>query len=344
MRSAWLLAAAAGLLTMPLRAAPDSGPEPSVLVRTTPVTKGRLPRVVVAYGTAQTNPAAHDSLMAPIAATVATVFVRVGQAVAKDEPLLELRPTPSTSAAYAAAVSERRLARSELERTRKLLGESLATGQQLAAAEKADSDALAGLAALQAQGAEGPSMVRAPSAAVVTGVTAVAHAMVAEGAPLLELARANGLVLVCGVIPGQAATIKAGDKVTITALGGAGTYAAQVGLRGAVVDPANGLVPIEISLPAGSLLPGQAAQASITTAMVDGFVVPHAAILVHDSGDTYVVQAVNGTAKTVPISILLASGAMDAIDGPLDAAAPLILAGNYQLQDGMKVRLDDTVP
>jgi hypothetical protein len=31
--------------------------------------------------------------------------------------------------------------------------------------------------------------------------------------------------------------------------------------------------------------------------------------------------------------------AEDTVDGPLDVRAPLVLAGNYQLKDGMAVRL-----
>jgi len=339
-RFAWLMASA-GLLTAPLLAATGGGSEPSVLVQTTMVQKGRLPQVVVAYGTAQANPAAQGSLTAPLAASVAKVYVRVGQTVAKGDPLVELAPTPPTTATYTAAVSARRLARDELARTRQMLSESLATAQQLAAAEKADSDALATLSALQAQGAARPSLVRAPVNATVTAVAAKTHAIVAEGAPLVELSRTDGLVLVVGVVPMQAATIKTGNKAVVTPVGGTATSTAQVVLRGALVDSTNGLVPIEISLPSGALFPGEAAQASITTGMVDGFVVPHAAVLVHDNGDTYVVQAIVGTAKIVPIRVLVSAGSMDAIDGALDTAAPLILAGNYQLQDGMKVRLSN---
>lgn len=340
-RLAWILAAGAVLLTVSLPAAADDGNEPSVLVQTTALKKGSLPQLVVAYGTAQTNPAAHDSLMAPIAATVADVSVRVGQTVAKGDPLVELAPTPSTRVAYAAAVSAQRVAGSDLIRTRQLLGESLATGQQLAAAEKADSDARAALAALRAQGAAGPSIVRAPSPAIVMVVTAIPGAIVAEGSPLVELARQNGLVLVAGVVPLQATAIKAADEAIVTPLSGAGTFPAKVTLRGAAVDSANGLVPIHLSVPSGALLPGETAQASITTGRVNGFVVPHASILVHDNGDTYVVQAVHGSAKTVSVRVLASVDGMDVIDGPLDAAAPLILAGNYQLQDGMKVRLSN---
>jgi hypothetical protein len=84
------------------------------------------------------------------------------------------------------------------------------------------------------------------------------------------------------------------------------------------------------------------AQAAITTGESRGYVVPHAAILADDSGDPYVVQAVNGVAHKVPVQVLVAHGARDVISGKLDARSPLVLSGNYQLDDGMKVRLADS--
>jgi RND family efflux transporter MFP subunit len=338
----------AGLASVPLLAADEGGDAPSVaasvLVQTAALKQGSLPRTVVAYGIVQANPAAHNSLMAPVAATVADVYVRVGQTVAKGDPLVQLAPTPTTVAAYAAAVSSARVAADALMRTRQLRAESLATEPQVTAAEKADSDARTALAAMQAQGAAGPSTLRAPAAAVVTALTANTSAIVAEGAPLLELAQANGLIFVAGVVAAQAATIKVGNAAQVTSIGGAGTVAAKVSMRGAAVDPGTGLVPVEFSLPAGGLLPGESAQASITTGDVHGYVVPHEAVLVHDTGDTYVVQDVKGAAKTVPVKVVLSTGESDVIDGPLDATAPLILAGAYQLQDGMKVRYSDAAP
>jgi hypothetical protein len=47
-------------------------------------------------------------------------------------------------------------------------------------------------------------------------------------------------------------------------------------------------------------------------------------------------------AKRVPVRILGATGDQDVVDGTLDASAPVVLAGNYQLKDGMKMHADDT--
>ena len=337
-RSALILLAVCGACSTYVPARADGAAAASVLVQTTAIKKGSLPHVIIAYGAAQAAPSAHDSLMAPVAALIAEVYVRTGQSVPKGAPLVALTPTPTTAATYAAALSAEQVARDALTRTRELRAESLATEQQLAAAEKADSDARAALAALRAQGAAGTRILRAPAAAVVTAVAASRAAIVAEGAALVELARAGGLVFVAGVVPAEAAAIKAGDAALVTPLGAKRTFTGKVSLRGAAVDPASGLVPIELSLPAGALLAGESAQAAITTGRVAGFVVPHAAVLVNDSGDTYVVQALGGAAKLVPVRVLLSGGESDVVDGALNEAAPLVLAGAYQLQDGMKVR------
>ena len=81
------------------------------------------------------------------------------------------------------------------------------------------------------------------------------------------------------------------------------------------------------------------AQAGIVTGQEAGYVVPHEAILSDDSGAPYVVQAVNGAAHTVAVKVLLADGARDVIEGALDPAAPLVLSGNHQLKNGMRVRV-----
>ena len=323
----------------PSRSAPPSeGEEPSVLVQTAPVKSGVLPQVVVAYGVAKTTPGMQHSLVAHASTVITAVRVRVGEAVRAGDPLLELSPTPSTRAAYLSAVSAEHTAAQALSRMHRLLADSLATEQQLAEATKADADARATLRALEAQGARGPSVLRAPFDAVVTAVTAAPDAIVAEGAPLMELARSNGLILLAGVAPSLAGTVNSGNPVRIEPVGAEKAFEGHVSLRGAMVDAASGLVPVNVSIPEHSLLPGQMARASITTGEAHGFLVPHAATLVNDRGEAYVVQARSGAARIVPVQILATRNDEDAISGPIDPASPVIVAGNHQLEDGMKVR------
>jgi RND family efflux transporter MFP subunit len=314
----------------------------SVLVTTTTVRTGSLPHTVSAYGIVQADPSARQAIMAPISASVAKISVRLGEEVPKGAPLIELVPNPQPRADYAKARSALRAADELVKHTKELLSLYLATRQQFVDAEKAQSDARAGLQALKAQGADGPKTLIAPFHATVTKIDASVGMLAAEGAPLLELAPPNSLVLRAGVVPSDASAIKPGDKATIVPVGVDRHLDATVLLRGAVVDPADGLVPVEISLPSNTLFPGQSAEATITTALVDGFVVPHEAILIDNSGHPYVVQVVGQIAKLVPVQVLDADGAKNVVAGALDLKAPLVLSGAYQLQNGMKVRLSNS--
>jgi membrane fusion protein, multidrug efflux system len=315
---------------------------PSVLVQLAKLEPGTLPQTVVAYGSIEPSAAARQTIMAPVSAEVDAVYVRPGSAVAKGAALLRLVPSPATAAAYAQAQSGLRAASELVVGTSKLVEAHLATRQQLADAAKSQADARAALVALRAQGADGPHILRAPYRAIVTALSTSRGALVALGSALLDLARPEGLVLMAGVVPAQAAEVKPGDAAAITPLGGrSGGYGGTVVSAASVVDPANGLVSIEIALPANRWLPGEMAEATITTGELRGYVVPRTAILVDDTGATYVVQAVNGAARKTAVRVLGAQDGKAVIAGPLDAGAPLVLAGNYQLENGMKVRVAD---
>lgn len=277
-------------------------------------------------------------MQAPLAAVVEEVYVKPGQEVAEGASLIRLGPTPATAASYAQTISALRVAREAEQRTRSLLAQHLATAQQLADAKKATSDAQSSLAALRAEGAASPQILRAPAAAIVTAVSTSLGALVTQGAALLELARPNGLILRAGLVPERANAVHPGESATMTALGSTGSFSGRVLLRGSMIDQQTGLVPVDIALPSGSLLPGQMAEAAITTDQVEGYVVPHAAVLVDDAGAPYVVQVAKGVARKVPVRVLLGGDGKDVVGGALNPADPLVLAGNHQLTDGMRVR------
>jgi RND family efflux transporter MFP subunit len=308
-------------------------------VQVAPVKRGTLPRTLMVFGSVQSSTATHQAVEAPVAARIAEIQIRLGEKVAKDAPLMTLEPTPTTMVAYAQAKSALKLATDQFARTRTLVDQHLATAQQLGDAEKAENDARAALQALEAQGAAGPTIVRAPYAATVTALTTSVGSIVDVGGPLLELARPSALVLAAGAVPLSARQVANGNKASVTPLGGGDPVNGKVSLRGAAVDPASGLVPVEITLSNDSLYPGETASAQIITGQLSGFVVPHTAVLLNDEGETYVVQDVNGVAKKVPVKVLGRDDDQDVVDGKLAEDAPLVLSGNYQVDDGMKVQI-----
>ncbi|MHB1542036.1 MAG: efflux RND transporter periplasmic adaptor subunit [Steroidobacteraceae bacterium] len=318
----------------------DGAPvRPSVLVTLAQLKEGALPHQVIAYGTVGPSSASRKTIMAPVSAVVDTVYVRLGEAVSRGAPLVRLAPSPQTAAAYAQARSAMIVARHLLASTRKLVAEHLATAQQLADAEKSLADARSQLRAFQSLGASGSNVVRAPFAAIVTLLAASPGAIVTQGSPLLDLAALRGLVLTVGVVPVQAGEINAGDTARVTLIGAGRSVVGRVVLRGDMAVSGSGLVPVEIALPPGTFMPGEMGEAAITTREVRGYVVPHAAILVNSSGATYVVQAVGQVAHEVRVRILDSQGDRNVITGPLIARAPLVLTGNHQLSNGMRIRL-----
>ena len=336
--------AISALLALPLACAddePDANSNSSVLVTLTRLKEGSLPHVIVAYGTVEPSAAGHKTVMAPVSAVVAEIDVRLGEEVPAGAPLIRLAPSPATAASYVQAKSALSVAQRLVASTRKLVAGHLATAQQLADAEKSESDARSQLQALETVGAAGQHVIRAPFRAIVTTLSTTPGAIVAEGAALLELAAPHGLVLNVGVVATQAAAIHPNDKAVVQLVGAGQPVPAKVLMRGAVAESDTGLVPVEVGLPPEGFLPGEMAQATITTGEMRGYVVPHEAILANDSGDPYVVQVVSGVAHKVPVHVLVAHGNQDVIDGALDARAPLVLTGNYQLDDGSKVRVAD---
>lgn len=340
---AWIACVAVTALAgLPIARA-DGGADPSqsVLVTLTRLQQGTLPHVVVGYGTIGAANSGRQTVMAPESAMIGEIFVRLGEQVPAGAPLVRLSPSPASAAAYMQAKSALTVAQQLVASTNKLVALHLATAQELASARKSQSDARSQLRALQMVGAAGPKVIRAPFPAIVTALTTTPGALVAEGAPLLDLAAPGRLVLTVGVVPAQAADVAPNDPAVVTLVGSNVSASGTVMVRGSFAQAASGLVPVDVALPPGKFFPGEMAEAAITTGELHGYLVPHAAILVGDNGAPYVVQAIGGVAKKVPVKVLGAHNDRDVISGALDSRAPLVLTGNYQLDNGMKIRLAD---
>ncbi len=341
MKTGFLLPLAAGfLLSAGVAATADDAP--SALVKLTPLVRGSLPEILTVYGSVGTASSARQTLMAPIQAEVSDVYVRNGSLVPAGAPLMKLMPSPASQSAYIQADSALNLATQLTQRTRSLVAGHLATDEQLFQAENNEANARATLNMLKAQGAEGSNVLSAPFPAIVTTVSVTPGAIVAQGDGLVELARPNQLQLQVGVIPDKALLIKQGDKVELTPIGGGSSIAGKVVFRGSLVDAADGLVPVGVSVPEGQALLGEMFEADITIAKITGYLVPHSAVLVDDTGQTYIVQDHAMTAKVVNVKVLGSSANHDIVSGPLLAGAPVILAGNYQLNDGDAIRLSNS--
>ena len=315
---------------------------PSVLAKLAPLTKGGLPNLITVYGQVGPDSAGRQALIAPVEAAVTNVFVRTGQPVTKGEKLVELTPSPNSATSYEQAKSALSLATNVVQRTRSLVASHLATQQDLAQAEKNESDARATFDALSSQGAAGAHDIVAPFDAVVTQIQASPGDVVSQGSAVIELVQPNGLMVIAGVVPSEAKSVAAGDPVTLTPIDGGAPVQGNVTFLGSFVDSSNGLVPVDVSVPQGGALLGEMFRADIDVGNINGYLVPHHAVLVDDSGVPYVVQSDKMVAKIVSVKVLDSNGDQDVISGPLDPSMPLVVDGAYQMSDGTPIQVDSS--
>ena len=137
---ALVIAISAALIATDISDAIGAGPNdqgPSVLVQLAKLQRGSLPQIVMAYGSVQPDPSARQTVMAPLSAVVGEIFVRPGERgrrrgtadPPRTEPHRRLPPMPRPGRRCVPRCS------SWIARGR-MLGEHLATAQQLADAEQ----------------------------------------------------------------------------------------------------------------------------------------------------------------------------------------------------------------
>lgn len=346
-----LLRAAALLAAVATTLSPALADEPvSVAVVVAPVARKPIAQQIEAYGVVSAAAANITTLSLPYTARVMRVLAQPGQSVARGAPLFVVEADAGAVIALSQAQSEATFARGELDRTEALYRDGLATQSQLATARKALDDARAAVAAQTRSGVtQGSKTLVAPSAGVVSQISAAQGDQVQAGAALAQFVPANAGAgraanVSLGVEPADALTIHAGDRVVLHALsaslGNAGA-AGQIVLVGAAIDAQSQLVNVGASVPftGAPFMPGMHVRADIETRPGNWWNVPRAAVL-QDSKGHYVFQVTPaGKAHRVAVQMEVERDGWYGVDGALDASRPLVVSGNYELEEGMAVRM-----
>jgi RND family efflux transporter MFP subunit len=346
-RAAALFAVMAAMLPLVPAHADDAA---SVAVVVAPVARKPIAQQVEAYGVVAAASANVTTLSLPYTARVVRVLALPGQTVARGAPLFVVQADTSAVIALGQAQSEATFARGELDRTHALLRDGLATQSQLAAAQKALDDARETLAAQTRSGvARGTTTIVAPAAGVVTQVSAAQGDQVQAGTALAQLVPAHAGAdhaanVTLGIEPADARAIHTGDRVVLHALSTplrAASAAGEIVLVGASIDAQSQFVNVGANVPlAGTpFMPGMHVRADIETHTGNWWNVPRAAVL-QDAKGQYVFQvAANGKAHRVAVRVEVERDGWYGVEGALDAARPLVVSGNYELEDGMAVRV-----
>jgi RND family efflux transporter MFP subunit len=312
----------------------------SVLVKTAPLQQLTLSDYQPAIGRVTTG--LDVAINFPRAGQVSRLLVIQGQRVSRGTPLATLTSDPNARLAYAQAVSAVSFAQGELRRTQELFTLQLATQSQVDAARRALVDAEAMLAAQrQLGGAIGTATVTAPFDGVVDSVEVAQGDRIMPGAVIVQLGHTDMLRVRLGIEPADARLVRVGMPVLLRSLDDS-TKSVTVAITESqgVVDPRTLLINAVAMVPASRatfLLPGMYVRGMIDVGRHLSWAAPRAAVLT-DTAGAYVFQVSGGKAHRVNVTQGAPSQGMIPINGPLDPRLPIVVLGNYELQDGMTVR------
>lgn len=296
--------------------------------------------MLAAYGSAVPAATATRTLSVPQPGQVTRLMVTTGTTVRSGQPLVTFTATPTSVSSFTQAETALASAQRQRATTAQLLGQQLATRDQLAQTDKAVADATAALNALRAEGAG--AAVRtlvAPFNGTVTAIPVTQGDRVQPGAPLITVARAGGIVVTAGIDPAQRTRVHVDAPTTLTRLTGGAPLHGRVVRVDSVLNPKTRQVDVDLSFPTGAILPGEALQVGIRVGEVRGWLVPHRAV-VTATGSPHIFQIAGGKAIAVMVTDALATPEQDIVQGPLDAAKPLIVDGAYQVEAGDAVHVD----
>lgn len=316
--------------------------EPAALVQLATAQRGALHPVIRAYGTVAPDPGALVTIALPRDGVIAAVSVRAGQFVHAGDAVATVQTAASELAAFAQAKSALEFAGKDLVRTRQLYAQQLATATQLAAAEKAVSDARAALAAQTAIGAgKGSEVLRAKAHGVVTAVSISPGDRVQANAVIASVATRDRFIVNLGIEPAIAPEVARGDRVSLREAQRPGTELdGTVQSVDAMMDPKSRLVNALVSIPereSRRLLLGTVLDGTIYPSARNGIVVPQSALM-SDVGGSFVYVVGGGAARRRPVRVLFEAGSKALLASGVSPGEAVVVAGNAGLQDGTHVR------
>ena len=319
-----------------------AGAQAVVGAGTAVATSQPFPQIVRAIGTVAPRPGRFAELAPPGPTRVARIWVASGQRVAEGDTLIEFERAPFDAAAQSATTARDNAQRAYARAVRLVKAGILPQkDSDQAAADLAQAE----VAAVTARRAQQLATLRAPLAGVVTRMTGVLGASVDASQPLVQIADPRALDILLTVSPAEAAQIKEGNPVAVTAGEGAnGEPLGQGVVSGvaATVDSVSRAVTVRARLqsPGRPLRIGESVFGRITTAVRPHAVtVPVAALVPTGEGEGFQVFVVDsgGVAHARPVTVGARGEALAEIVAGLTAGETVVTAGAYGIADGAKI-------
>jgi RND family efflux transporter MFP subunit len=330
-----------GLLLIAGTSHPQTPPAPSVLIETAAPREQVLKHTVQGYGVVATSEDAVIGVSFLHPGQISRLRVRPGEVVKANAVLLELSTDPSATLGYQTAVAALDFAKRDLDRTKTLLAQHLATNAQVAAAQKAVEDAVATVEVQRKLGNDRKTeVITAPFNGYVTALTVALGDRVQPNITVLKLAPTDRVQVTVGLQPEDAARVQTGMAAEVVPVFTPDSRLSGV-VQGATgtINPATKRLDVWVQIVAADqeLVPGTAVSVEIVLEKHTGWVVPRDAVLRDAKGD-YIFQVTGSKAERVAVKTGIETDKYTEIIGSIDTKRRIVTVGNYELQDGMAVR------
>ncbi len=318
--------------------------QPAARVEVAPLQRQSIARTLDAFGFVGSAPSSDVAISAPFDCLVRAVRVSVGSRVAAGDLLLEIEPTPDTKLAVASARTALALAEKTVAATQERYDLKLATNQDLLAAKQAVDDARLKVASFEARGLGGDGRILAATAGVVSRLDLSPGALALTGTVLVTVASADKLEARLGVEIAQLAQVRPGQPVTLVSANRPDVppVGSSVRAAGGTIDATMGTAEVRVALPAGApLYFGEHVQAAIVVEQAEGLVAPRSAVL-PDEGKQVLFTVKDGKAVRHEVTLgIVAGDRVQVMGDALRAGDSVVTLGNYELDDGMAIQMDE---
>ena len=312
-------------------------------VKIAPINKGTIVKEITVYGTIVPAAGAVQTTTVSFESRVRRILVTEGQQVSRGDPLLDIEPSPETNLQVEQARNEYEAAQKAFQFMQQRFDLKLATNDQLLQTKQALEQAQTKLESMRRRGSASPRTIHAEVASLITKVGVQEGAIVPAGNTMIEMVAENRLEARIGVEPEDSDKVKPGQEVSLARVNasGAETTIGQIRKVSRSADAATRLVQVFTALPSTSrFLLGEYVLGKIPITSANGLIVPRSAVLPQE--DHYVVFTVkNGSAKQHTVRLGLQNEKdVAVIAADLQPGDLVVTLGNYELRDGMAVKVD----
>ncbi len=314
-------------------------------VETMVLTKGSISETITAYGTITAEPGNVKVISVPFESRVVHIAAAPGEKVEAGAEVVKVEASPDALVALQDAKNAVAATTNDLKQAEQRMNDHLATNQEISQAKQALQSAQLKLDSLVQRGVGESHLLKAEAGGVISKVDAQEGQIIPAGGPLVEIAAADRIQAVLGVQPEFAGALQRDQAVHLFPANRTGGEAIEGKIRliSQRVDPATRLVSVTVALPADShLMLESFITGEIVRASADGFVLPRAAALPEEDGSYAIFTVKDKHAVKHDVKLgLTDAGNVQVIGEGLAEGDVVVIAGNYQLEDGMEVEVKE---